>query len=58
MNRMTYIIYAIAVTLMATGLNHSIGSGGSSGGGSYRSWGNSTGFSTGSGGGWGGGGHK
>lgn len=57
MNRFTYIVYAIIVTLVATSLNGAIRSTGASGS-SYRSWGNSTGFSTGSGGSWGGGGHK
>jgi len=52
MGRFAYIIYAIIVVLVATSLDGAMGSRG----GSYRSWGNSTGFSTGSG--WGGGGHK
>jgi len=54
MNRLAYILYALIVTTVVTGVNHNL----NSGGGSYRSWGNSSGFSTGSGSGWSGGGHK
>ncbi len=54
MNRFVYTLYALLVITVTTGVNH----GTSSGGGSYRSWGNSSGYSSGSGSSWSGGGHK
>ncbi|MBS1208374.1 MAG: hypothetical protein H6R19_772 [Proteobacteria bacterium] len=54
MNRLVYLLYALIVTTVVTGVNHSL----TSSSGSYRSWGNSSGFSTGSGSGWSGSGHK
>lgn len=54
MNRLVYLLYAVVVVLITTGINSSLEN---SAGGSYRSWGNTTGTSSGSGS-WSGGGHK